>query len=62
MIRSFKHRGLKRLYDRDDRSGIRGDLLDMVEDILARLDDAGTPQAMKGDLKGFWSVTMRVFH
>jgi proteic killer suppression protein len=69
MIRSFKHRGLKRLYDRDDRSGIRGDLLEMVEDILARLDDAGTPQAMnlpgyrlhplKGDLKGFWSVTVR---
>jgi proteic killer suppression protein len=69
MIRSFKHRGLKRLYERDDRSGIRGDLLDMVEDILARLDDAGTPQAMnlpgyrlhklKGDLKGFWSVTVR---
>jgi proteic killer suppression protein len=69
MIRSFKHRGLKRLYERDDRSGIRGDLLDMVGDILARLDDAGTPQAMnlpgyrlhplKGDLKGFWSVTVR---
>ena len=68
MIRSFKHRGLKRLYERDDRSGIRGDLLDMVGDILARLDDAGTPQAMnlpgyrlhplKGDLKGFWSVTV----
>jgi proteic killer suppression protein len=41
----------------------------MVGDILARLDDAGTPQAMnlpgyrlhplKGDLKGFWSVTVR---
>lgn len=69
MIRSFKHCGLKRLYERDDRSGIRGDLLEMVEDILARLDDAGTPQAMnlpgyrlhplKGDLKGFWSVTVR---
>jgi len=69
VIRSFKHRGLKRLCERDDRSGIRGDLLEMVEDILARLDDAGTPQAMnlpgyrlhplKGDLKGFWSVTVR---
>ena len=69
MIRSFKHRGLKRLYERDDRSGIRPDLLDMVEDILARLDDAGTPQAMnlpgyrlhplKGGLRGFWSVTVR---
>ena len=69
MIGSFKHRGLKRLYERGDRSGIRSDLLDMIEDILVRLDEADTPQALnlpsyrlhqlKGDLKGFWSVTVR---
>lgn len=69
MIRSFRHRGLKRLYERGDRSGIRPDLLDTVEDILARLDEADTPQAMnlpgyrlhrlKGDRKCFWSVTVR---
>jgi proteic killer suppression protein len=46
MIRSFKHRGLKRLYERDDRSGIRPDLLEAVEDILGRLDQAATPQAL----------------
>ena len=46
MIRSFKHRGLKRLYERGDRSGIRPDLLDTVEDILARLDEADAPQAL----------------
>ena len=69
MIRSFKHRGLKRLYERDDRSGIRPDVLDTVEDILARLDEADAPQALnlpgyrlhslKGDWNGFWSVTVR---
>ena len=69
MIRSFKHRGLKRLYERDDRRGIRPDLLEAVEDILSRLDAATAPQALnlpgyrlhqlKGDLKGFWSVTVR---
>ena len=69
MIRSFRHRGLKRLYEHDDRSGIRPDLLDDVIDILSRLDAAETIQAMnlpgyrlhplKGDLKGFWSVTVR---
>ena len=69
MIRSFKHRGLKRLYERGDRSGIRPDLLDTVEDILGRLDRADTPQAMnlpgyrlhplKGDLLGYWSVAVR---
>ena len=46
VIRSFKHRGLTRLYERGDRSGIRPDLVDNVEDILARLDEAETPQAM----------------
>jgi proteic killer suppression protein len=69
MIRSFKHRGLKRLYERGERGGIRPDLLDVVEDILARLDRAETPQAMnlpgyrlhplKADLEGFWSLTVR---
>ena len=69
MIRSFKHRGLKRLYERDDRSGIRPDVLDSVEDILARLAEADATQALnlpgyrlhslKGDWNGFWSVTVR---
>jgi proteic killer suppression protein len=69
MIVTFKHRGLKRLYERGDRSLIRPDLLETVEDILARLDQAATPQALnlpgyrlhslKGDLRGFWSVTVR---
>jgi len=69
MVRSFKHRGLKRLYERGDRRGIRPDLVDTVEDLLARLDEADTPQALnlpgyrlhplKGDLQGFWSVTVR---
>jgi proteic killer suppression protein len=65
----FKHRGLKRLYERGDRSGIRPDLVATVEDILARLDGADTAQAMnlpgyrlhplKGGMKGLWSVTVR---
>ena len=69
MIRSFKHRGLKRLYERDDRSGIRPDLRDTVQEILTLLDDAMTVQELnlpgyrlhplKGGLKGFWSVTVR---
>jgi proteic killer suppression protein len=69
MVRSFKHRGLKRLFERDDRSGIRADLVDTVQEVLTVLDDAVTPQdlnlpgyrlhPLKGDLKGFWSVTVR---
>lgn len=69
MIRSFKHRGLKRLYERDDRSGIRPDLVNGVQRILTVLDSAAMPQdlglpgyrlhPLKGELKGFWSVTVR---
>jgi len=69
MIQSFKHRGLKRLYERGDRSGIRPDLVECIQEILTVLDTARSPQALnlpgyrlhplKGDLKGFWSVTVR---
>jgi proteic killer suppression protein len=60
---------LKRLYERGDRSGIRPDLVEAVERILTALDSASTPEALnipryrlhalKGDLKGVWSVTVR---
>ena len=46
MIRSLRHRGLKRLFERDDRSGIRPDLVDTVQEILTVLDDAATPQGV----------------
>ena len=69
MIRNFKHRGLKRLHERGDRSGIRPDLADAVQEILTVLNVAISPAALdlpgyrlrrlKGDLKGFWSVTVR---
>ena len=66
MIRSFRHRGLKRLYERGDSARVRPDQLNRIEDILGRLDSAASPQAMRlpgyklhrlrGDLQGFWSV------
>jgi len=69
MLKSFQHRGLKRLYERGDGRHIRPDLLDTVADILGRLDVATTPHAMhlpgyrlhplRGDRRGFWAVTVR---
>ena len=69
MILSFKRRGLKRLFERNDRSQIGADLLHRVENILSTLDGADTPQALdlpgyrlhqlKGDRRGFWAVTVR---
>ncbi len=57
------------MYEREDRSGIRRDLLVRVERILTVLDPATTPLALdvpayrlhrlKGDWEGFWSVTVR---
>ena len=68
MIRSIRHRGLKRLYERDDRSKLRPDLVDKIVLLLGRLDAAGSIDDMdvpgfglhrlSGDLKGFWSVTV----
>ena len=69
MIRSFRHRGLEHVYDRGDRGLIRADLHDRVEVMLAQLDVAGSPEAMRlpryrlhpleGKLEGYWSVTVR---
>ena len=68
MIEHFKDRRLKRLYERGDRSKIPANLVDKVERILARLDQALVIEDMnlpgyrlhelKGDLKGFWSVSL----
>ena len=69
MIRSFRHKGLRRLYEDDDRSKLQADLADRIGDILAALDAATRPEdmdrpsfrlhALKGDRKGQWSVTVR---
>jgi len=69
MIGSFKDRRLKRLYETGDRSRIAPEHVEKVENILAALEAAGAVEDMnlpgfrlhplKGDLKGFWSVTVR---
>ncbi len=69
MIRSWKHKGLKRLYEHDDRSGIRTDLLGKIERILSVLDTAKDARALDlpgyrlhplhGDMSGLWAVTVK---
>lgn len=69
MIVGFQHKGLKRLFEKGDAGGIRPDLLDKVRTILLQLDEAATIEdmrltsfhlhALKGGLKGLWSVTVR---
>ena len=69
MIRRFRNKGLKRLFENGEARGIHSDHIEKVENILAVLNRAGKPDDMslpgfrlhplKGDLKGFWSVTVR---
>lgn len=69
MIQSFKHKGLKQLFEKGTARGIRADHVAKVENILAVLNRARRPtdvdlpgfrlHPLKGDLKDFWSVTVR---
>ena len=69
MIRRFRHRGLKRLYEQGNRRELNPQHADTIARILARLDEATRPEhlnlpgfrlhPLKGDLAGYWSVTVR---
>jgi toxin HigB-1 len=69
VIRGFRHRALRRLFEDGEFKGIRADHRQKVENILAVLNRARRPEDMnlpgfrlhrlKGDLKDFWSVTVR---
>ena len=50
MIEGFRHKGLKRFYEKDERKGVPPGLADKVARILARLDVAKTPEQI--DLPG----------
>ena len=51
MIRSIRHKGLKRLHEDDDPRGVLAEHVMKLRDILARLDAAQTVADM--DLPGF---------
>lgn len=59
---------MKRLFENGDTSKVPANNLERIENILFLLDTATTPQALqvpayrlhrlRGDLKGFWSVSV----
>lgn len=69
MIQSFRHKGIQRFFVGGERRGVRPDLIEKIENILAVLSRARVPEdlklpgfrlhPLKGSLKGFWSVTVR---
>jgi proteic killer suppression protein len=68
MIVSFRHKGLKLLFEKGDRRRVLPDPADKIERILARLEEASEVgnldlpgfrlHPLKGDLAGHWSVTV----
>jgi toxin HigB-1 len=69
VIETIKHKGLRRLYEKNDRSGIRPDMVDKVQKILSALEAADSPEDMAlpmfrfhpltGDRRGSYSVTVK---
>jgi RelE-like toxin of type II toxin-antitoxin system HigB len=64
MIESFRHKGLRQLFEDGDRSKLRPDLVRRIGIVLAALDDAHTVNELdrpgfklhplKGEFAGFW--------
>jgi proteic killer suppression protein len=69
MIKTIRHKGLKRLFEDDDPRGVNPEQVEKLKDILATLHAAPDVTHMdlpgfrlhplKGQMKGFWAVTVR---
>jgi len=69
MIRTIRHKGLKRLFEQDDPSGVNPGHVAKLRNILAdascrshrcSYEYAGIPAASaQGERRGFWAVTVR---
>ncbi len=68
MIKRFKHKGLKKLYETGSKQGVKPEHATRLRLILARLDASSDPEdmnlpglglhPMKGSLKTFLSVSV----
>ena len=69
MIESFRHKGLKQLFEDDNPKGVSPEHVRKIRQILALLDAAQQVadldyatfglHPLKGDLEGLWSLTVR---
>jgi proteic killer suppression protein len=71
MIKSFKHKGLQLLWEKDNAGKLPSDQIKKIRQILEVLDNAKlVPQdfeffrswkihPLKGELKGYWSLTVK---
>jgi toxin HigB-1 len=68
VIATFKHKGLRNLFEQDDVRKVKGDQVDRLRLILSALDQASDVQDMnqptfrlhplKGNRKGAWAITV----
>jgi toxin HigB-1 len=69
MIENFRHKGLRQLFEDDNPRGVNAEHVRRIKQILALLDAAEKMadldyaifrlHPLKGDLTGFWSLTVR---
>ncbi|WP_315756563.1 MULTISPECIES: type II toxin-antitoxin system RelE/ParE family toxin [unclassified Bradyrhizobium] len=69
VIESFRHKGLRRLFEENKAAGVNPEHVRKIRQVLAVLEEAETIQALdlptfrlhalKGDLRNFWAVTVR---
>ncbi|KLU17180.1 MULTISPECIES: type II toxin-antitoxin system RelE/ParE family toxin [Xenorhabdus] len=69
MIKSFKHKGLKQLFEKGITSGIPAQDAERINDRLQAIDTANEISELnrqiyklhplKGDREGYWSITVR---
>lgn len=70
MIKSFKHKGLQKLFENDDPSGVQAKDVERIKLRLLMLDEATTTDdfraypgfkfhPLKGDKKNLYAITVR---
>ncbi|WP_208952510.1 type II toxin-antitoxin system RelE/ParE family toxin [Rahnella sp. ChDrAdgB13] len=69
MIKSFKHKGLKQLFEKGITSGVMAQDAERINDRLQAIDIANEIgelnrqiyklHPLKGDREGYWSITVR---
>lgn len=68
MIKNFRHKGLKALYENDEKIGVKQDQVKRLRSLLARLEASSTASDMdfsglrlhplQGNLTGFYAVNV----
>lgn len=68
MIKSFRHKGLAKLYESGNKAGVQTAHAKKLRLILGVLEAAKTPKdvglpglglhQLKGDMEGFWAITV----